>query len=82
MKTLEDRLASLAQSAEHDQRTLAGMTDNLLHDVKEMHLLPFSSLLEVFPRFTREFARDQGKEVELVIRGEARSKSTGGFSKR
>jgi len=69
MKTLEDRLASLGQSAEHDQRTLAGMTDNLLHDVKEMHLLPFSSLLEVFPRFTREFARDQAKEVELFIQG-------------
>jgi two-component system chemotaxis sensor kinase CheA len=69
MKTIEDSLASLAQSAEHDQRTLTGMTDNLLHDVKEMHLLPFSSLLEVFPRFTREFARDQAKEVELVIQG-------------
>jgi len=69
MKTLEDSLASLAQSAEHDQRALAGMTDNLLHDVKEMHLLPFSSLLELFPRFTREFSRDQAKEVELVIQG-------------
>jgi len=69
MKTLEARLASLAQSAEHDQRTLAGMTDNLLHDVKEMHLLPFSSLLEVFPRFARELARDQAKEAELVIQG-------------
>ena len=69
LKTLEDRLASLAQSTEHDLRMLAGMTDNLLHDVKEMHLLPFSSLLEVFPRFAREFARDQAKEVELVVQG-------------
>jgi len=69
MKMLEDRLASLAHSAEHDQRTLAGMTDNLLHDVKEMHLLPFSSLIESFPRFTRELARDQGKEAEFVIQG-------------
>jgi len=69
MKMLEDRLASLAHSAEHDQRTMTGMTDNLLHDVKEMHLLPFSSLLEVFPRFTREFARDQAKEAELAIQG-------------
>jgi len=69
LKTLDDRLASLAQSAEHDLRMLAGMTDNLLHDVKEMHLLPFSSLLEVFPRFVREFARDQAKEVELAVQG-------------
>ena len=69
MKTLEDRLASLARSAEHDQRTLAGMTDNLLHDVKEMHLLPFSSLLEIFPRLIRDLAREQAKEVELVVQG-------------
>ena len=69
LKTLEDRLASLAQSAEHDQRTLVAMTDNLLHDVKEMHLLPFSSLLEIFPRLTRDLARDQAKEVDLVIQG-------------
>ena len=69
MKVLDNRLASLAQSAEHDQRTLAGMTDNLLHEVKEMHLLPFSSLIESFPRFTRELARDQGKEAELVVQG-------------
>lgn len=69
VKTLEDRLARLKRSAEHDHRTLAGMTDSLLHDVREMHLLPFSSLLEVLPRFARELAHDQGKEVELVIQG-------------
>jgi two-component system, chemotaxis family, sensor kinase CheA len=69
MKTIEERLLRLSKFAAHDRRALAGMSDNLLHDVKEMHLLPFSSLLEIFPRFTRELARDQGKQVELVIQG-------------
>ncbi|MES2236738.1 MAG: hybrid sensor histidine kinase/response regulator [Pseudomonadota bacterium] len=69
VKTLETRLARLGKAAEHDHRALAGMVDGLLHDVKEMHLLPFSSLLEVFPRFVRELARDQGKLVELTIHG-------------
>lgn len=69
MKTLEERLLRLSRLAAHDQRTLAGMSDSLLSDVKEMHLLPFSSLLESFPRFIRELARDQGKQVEVVIRG-------------
>ena len=69
MKSLDDRLARLSKSADHDQRTLAGMTDSLLRDVREMHLLPFSSLIEIFPRFTRELARDQGKEVALTIQG-------------
>jgi len=69
MKTLENRLTKLKRAAEHDQRTLSGMTDGLLHDVKEMQLLPFASLLEIFPRFARELAREQGKDVELAIQG-------------
>lgn len=69
MKTLEERLLRLGKFAAHDQRTLAGMSNSLLHDVKEMHLLPFSSLLENFPRFIRELARDQGKQVELATLG-------------
>src|SRR5450759_4101548 len=52
MKTIEERLLRLSKFAAHDRRALAGMSDNLLHDVKEMHLLPFSSLLEIVPRFT------------------------------
>jgi two-component system chemotaxis sensor kinase CheA len=69
MKTIEERLLRLSKFAAHDRRALAGMSDSLLHDVKEMHMLPFSSLLEIFPRFTRELARDQGKQAELVIQG-------------
>lgn len=70
MKTLEERLLRLSKFAAHDRRALAGMSDSLLHDVKEMHLLPFSSLLEIYPRFTRELARDQNKQVELLIQGD------------
>ena len=69
VKTIEDRLARLRKSAEHDHRALTGMVDSLLYDVKEMHLLPFSSLLEVLPRFVRELARDQGKDVGLATQG-------------
>lgn len=69
MKTLEERLLRLSRFAAHDRRALAGMNDSLLHDVKEMQLLPFSSLLVIYPRFIRELAREQGKQVELVIQG-------------
>lgn len=69
MNTLEERLLRLCKFAARDRRTLAGMSDNLLHDVKEMHLLPFSSLLETLPRVARELAREQDKQVKLVIQG-------------
>ncbi|MBZ0135261.1 MAG: response regulator, partial [Planctomycetes bacterium] len=66
---IEERLAKLNKSAARDQRTLAGMSDSLLHDVKEMQLLPFASLLDILPRLARELAREQGKEVELIVHG-------------
>ena len=69
MKILEDRLLRLQRAAEQDQRTLTSMTDSLRQDVKAMQLLPFSSFLDILPRFTRELAREQGKSVELVVRG-------------
>ncbi len=71
LKQVEDNLTRLRKFAERDQRALAGMVDSLLHDVKEMHMLPFSSLTEIFPRFIRELAHDQDKQVELTIEGTA-----------
>lgn len=69
LRELEERLTRLCRSAEHDQRALVGIGDSLLRDCKEMQLLPFSSLLEGFPRFIRGLAREQGKHVELVMQG-------------
>lgn len=67
--SLSNRLAKLGRSAGHDHRALTGMVDSLLHDVREMHMLPCSSLLESFPRLVRELTRDQGKQAELVVKG-------------
>jgi two-component system chemotaxis sensor kinase CheA len=67
--SIEERLAKLGKSAARDQRVLAGMTESLLADVKEMQLLPFASLLEILPHLARELAREQGKEVELALEG-------------
>jgi two-component system chemotaxis sensor kinase CheA len=67
--TAEDRLTRLSKAAARDQRALAGMTDSLVHDVKEMQLMPFAALIEILPRLARELAREQGKEVELAVQG-------------
>jgi len=69
LKAVEDRLAKLTRASERDHRALSGIVDHLLHDVKEIHMLPFSSLLGGLPRLARELAHDQGKEVKLTISG-------------
>ncbi len=66
---IESKLAALVKAAEYDHRVSAAMIDKLLDDTKKTLMLPFSSLLEMFPRFVRELARTAGKKVELTTAG-------------
>jgi two-component system, chemotaxis family, sensor kinase CheA len=68
-KNLGNRLDRLEKSAEKSLRALSGMVDTLLDDMKKVHLLPFFSLIEPFPKIIRDIARDLGKEVELSCSG-------------
>ena len=69
IESLDVDLADLAKATAQDQRSVGTMVDNLLDDMKKIVMLPFSTLLRVFPRFVRELSREQGKEIELVVRG-------------
>lgn len=66
---MDERLSELGETAERDQRTLSGMTEALMSDMRELQLMPFSSLFDTLPRIARELSREQGKEVDLVLRG-------------
>ncbi len=69
LRGLESQLTTLAKSVEEDQRTLGRMVDGLLDDMRKVLMLPFSSLLEGFPKLVRDLSRDRGKEVALVMHG-------------
>ncbi len=68
-KKIEHKVRALARSSEHDLRSLGSMMEALLRDTKRLLMLPFSSLTEVFPKLARDISREQGKELDLVIRG-------------
>ncbi len=69
VKSAQDRIEGVEKAAKQDQRFLDTMVDNLLEDIKKVLMLPFSSLLDMFPKFVRDLSRDRGKDGELVIRG-------------
>lgn len=69
MQTLERKLATVTKSAERDERSVGTMIDDLLDDAKRLVMLPFATLLDLFPKQVRDLSRDEGKEVELVLRG-------------
>jgi two-component system, chemotaxis family, sensor kinase CheA len=67
--SLEQRLKALERSAEHHCRTLGGMVENHLEEMKKVHMLPFASLLEPFRKVTRDICRNLGKEAEFTYAG-------------
>jgi two-component system chemotaxis sensor kinase CheA len=68
-RTLDTKLNTLRRAAEHDRRSVGGMIDNLMEDIKKVLMLPVASLLDVLPKMVRDLARSQSKEVQLEIHG-------------
>ena len=67
---MNERLTGLAGAARDDLRSLGKMIDTLLEGAKQVLMVPFSTILDPLPSLVRDLSRDQGKEVELAIRGE------------
>lgn len=66
---LESQLAELIRSMGRDQYSLDRMVNDHLGKMKQVLMLPVSSLVESFPVMVREISREQDKEIEFVIRG-------------
>ena len=70
VKSLQRDVVRIGMTVSHDKRALGAMVDNLLEDTKRALMLPFSTLLEVFPKLVRDLSRDRNKEVDLIIQGD------------
>jgi two-component system chemotaxis sensor kinase CheA len=69
MGEVEARLRRLLAALRSDRRATGLLVDQLLENTKTLLMLPFSTLLQTFPRMVRDIAREQGKEVDLVFTG-------------
>jgi two-component system chemotaxis sensor kinase CheA len=69
LHSVQSKLAVLTKCLESDRRTLDRKVDDLLEDMKQVLMLPFSVLLEFFPKLVRDLCHDCGKEAELTIVG-------------
>ncbi|RQP22854.1 hybrid sensor histidine kinase/response regulator [Piscinibacter terrae] len=71
LKSLADRLGRLARAAVQDRRLLSSRIDRLADEVRQVSMLPFSSLLASAPKLVRDLAHDSGKDVAVDIQGMA-----------
>lgn len=70
-RTLARRLVQMEIRAESDRHLLSAMLGALQDEMRRALMLPFSALFDVLPRMVRDLARERGKEVELIMQGEA-----------
>lgn len=69
IEMLENNIEVLLKSAESESKTIEMMTDTFIEDIKHIMLLPFSSIIEIFPKMVRDLSRYMGKEIEFVSTG-------------
>ena len=69
LKKLENRIGVVTNLIRLDQISLNGLVDNHVDAIKQILMLPVSSIVEIFPGMVRELARDQNKEIKFIITG-------------
>ncbi len=62
-------LSQLKNAAYEDNASLEIVSNELEAGVKTLRLLPLSTIFAVFPRMVRDLAKQQGKQINLVIEG-------------
>jgi two-component system chemotaxis sensor kinase CheA len=68
-ESIEKAIDSLTLLAQENSTKLDLIAGELREKIRTLRLLPLSTLFQLFPRVVRDLARQQAKEVELIIEG-------------
>ena len=67
--TLGGLISNLKTRANEDITSLGIISDRLETGINGLRQLPLATVFNLYPRMVRDLARQQGKEIELVIEG-------------
>lgn len=66
---LQDGIRHLATGFSEDTMRITLVSGELQDSINRVRMMPLSALFNLFPRLLRDIARQEGKEIELVIEG-------------
>ncbi|MCC5015200.1 MULTISPECIES: hybrid sensor histidine kinase/response regulator [unclassified Legionella] len=69
VKSFNCQMTKLLKSAEQDEHLLNVKVSSLLEDMKKVVMQPIFTTLQILPKLVRDLAKEQGKNVELIIQG-------------
>jgi two-component system chemotaxis sensor kinase CheA len=66
---LGDELYNILLRLSENTHRLERLVDEIHEGVRDLRLLPLSTILDAFPRMVRDLGQDLGKELELILEG-------------
>ncbi|MBE9467470.1 MAG: response regulator [Bacteroidetes bacterium] len=69
LNKLEENVSNISTNIETDSRLLKKLIDEHQESIKKILMLPVSTIIQVFPKLVRDLARNQGKKIDLIIKG-------------
>jgi len=69
VESLYSGIDTLQKKFLNDDMFLSFLTDEIENLVKSIRILPLATIFHMFPRLTRDIAREQGKQVDMIITG-------------
>jgi two-component system, chemotaxis family, sensor kinase CheA len=69
VNSLGNLINNLRTRANEDGASLGIISDRLESGINGLRQLPLATVFNIYPRMVRDLARQQGKEIELVIQG-------------
>ncbi len=67
---IEKEIKVLYNNSKQEDHSTSSLVKGLLDDVKEVITVPFSVLLDGFPKMVRDIARDLEKKVDFTVEGD------------
>ncbi|NEP16280.1 MAG: response regulator [Leptolyngbya sp. SIO4C1] len=68
--SLDSLIGSLRRTTQENSSKLDLISEDLGEQIRVLRLLPLSSLFQTLPRTVRDLARQQEKQIELIIEGQ------------
>lgn len=69
LNDLDKRIDNLLISTVSEAQIVETMLNRFIEDVKDLMLMPFSSIIDIFPKMIRDVSRNLGKEIEFSCSG-------------
>jgi two-component system chemotaxis sensor kinase CheA len=69
LNKVEGRITEITRSMERHQHSLDRLVNDHLEAIKQVLMLPVSSLVEAFPGMVRKISHEQNKEIDFIISG-------------